>query len=80
MYAEKKQTSGWNSYLSLTAKPQRPDHPDSVVCFLDDFLAMFGEFSTASSERVFTSFLSDEMFIIVNGMNLETFCFISLCR
>ena len=63
----KKKTSGWNSYLSLTAKPQGPDHPDSVVCFLDDFLAMFGEFSTASSERVFTSYLSDETFIIVDG-------------
>ena len=63
----KKRTSGYSSYISITAKPQGADHQDSVVCFLDDFLAMFGEFSTASSERVFTSFIGEEMFIIVHG-------------
>ena len=66
MLQQKKTTTGSASYISVTAKPQGAEHPDSIVCFLDNLLAQFGEFSTASSEKVFTSFISDEMFIIVN--------------
>ena len=64
---QKKKTSGLSSYLSLTGKPQGSEHGDSVVCFIDNFLAMFGEFSTTSNEKVFTSLIGDDMFVIVNN-------------
>ena len=68
---EKKQTTGPASYISISAKPQGANHSDSVVCFLDDTLALFGEVITKSSERVFTSYLNDEMFIIVNDKQIK---------
>lgn len=68
---DKKTNTGESSYISLSAKPQGLDVSDTFVCFIDDFLAPFGEASTPSSEKVFTTYLNNEFFIIINDKKIN---------
>lgn len=68
---EEKQTTGSEAYISITAKPQGNDNTDAVVCFLDDILALFNEVVTSSGGKVFTSYLNDETFIVVNDKKIN---------
>ena len=57
--------SDYSAYISISGKPNGEEN--SVVCFLDDTLTCFSETSTKSKERVFTSYINDETFFVING-------------
>jgi AAA+ superfamily predicted ATPase len=60
-----------SNYISIVSKPQGINSADAVVCFVNNMFNVFSEVITKSSERVFTTLLEDNMFIVVNETKIK---------